>query len=91
MKRIRREILSDADTAVCGDREETHGDVSTSFKKIADIWSVRLGVRIEPHMVAIMMIDVKTIRIERDPEHLDHFVDICGYGAIAGEVANASK
>jgi len=86
----RAAILDEARAAVTKDRAATHGAVEQSFGQIAAIWSVRLGVAVSPAQVAIMMIDLKTVRGWSNPGHRDNWVDICGYGACGGELAGAA-
>lgn len=83
----RSSILDTAREAVTKDRAATHGALKDSFGQIAAIWSVRLGVTVTPAQVAIMMIDLKTVRGWGNPGHLDNWVDMAGYAACGGELA----
>lgn len=83
----RATILDTALKAVTKDRAATHGALESSFGQIAAIWSVRLGVTVTPAQVAIMMIDLKTVRGWGNPRHVDNWVDIAGYAACGGELA----
>jgi len=83
----RKTILDAATQAVTVDRAATHGHVERSFAHIAALWSVRLGVEITPEQVAILLIDLKTVRAWGNPGHADNWVDIAGYAACGGEVA----
>lgn len=83
----RRAILQDAKQAVTVDRAATHGEADRSFAQIAALWSVRLGVEISPAEVAILLIDLKTVRAWGNPGHVDNWVDIAGYAALGGEVS----
>lgn len=83
-------ILNIAREAVTKDRAATHGALESSFAQIAAIWSVRLGVTITPAQVAILMIDLKTVRGWGNPGHLDNWVDMAGYAACGGELASDS-
>jgi hypothetical protein len=80
-------ILSAAIDCVTVDRAATHGDVEQSFGAIADLWSARLGVPIRPDQVAILLIDLKTVRAWGNPQHEDNWIDIAGYAACGGEIA----
>ena len=86
----RAEILGKAGECVLKDRAATHGPVENSFATIAKIWSARLGVEIRADQVAIMMIDLKGVRAWNNPQHLDNWVDMAGYGACGGELAMAA-
>lgn len=83
----RAEILTAASQAVTIDRAATHGNLEDNFASIAAIWSVRLGVPITTDQVAILMVDLKTVRAWANPAHHDNWVDIAGYSACGGELA----
>jgi len=82
-------ILESASKCVSKDRALTHGDVEDNFASIAAIWSARLGVTIRPDQVAIMLIDLKTVRAWGNPSHYDNWIDMAGYAACGGEVASS--
>jgi hypothetical protein len=83
----RTELLDAARNAVTRDRAATYGPVENSFSAIAAIWSVRLGQTVTPFQVAVMMIDLKTVRAWNNPAHLDSMVDVAGYAACGVELA----
>ena len=89
----RNRVLSEAEKCVCGQREQDYGTPEDSFNIIADLWAVYLkgcGVSIdflESHDVAIMMALLKIARISENPQHMDSWVDGCGYFACGGEIA----
>ena len=83
----RSEILEKSHQAVTMDRAATHGDVEDNFTSLGAIWSARLGVPISSHQVAIMLIDLKTVRAWGNPKHGDNWVDMAGYAACGGELA----
>lgn len=83
----RTRILETANEYVTKDRAATHGDVEGSFAKLAAIWGERIGVSIRADQVAIMMLDLKTVRAWDNPKHLDNWIDMAGYAACGGEVA----
>ena len=87
MSVTRGDVLDLARRAVLENRAVTHGPVEDSFGQIAAIWSARLGVSITSAQVAIMMIDLKTVRAWSNQAHDDNWVDIAGYAACGGEVA----
>lgn len=86
----RAAVLDVAKRAVTQDRAATHGALENSFTAIAAIWSVRLGVTVTPAHVAIMMVDLKTVRAWGNPRHGDNWIDIAGYAACGGEVSGAT-
>ncbi len=83
----RATILDAAAQACLKDRAATHGGLEDSFTQIADLWSVRLGVPVTPEQVAILLVDLKTVRAWGNPRHADNWVDIAGYAACGGELA----
>ena len=89
----RKRVLKEAEKCVCGKREQDYGTPEDSFNIIADLWAVYLkgcGVSIdflESHDVAIMMALLKIARISENPQHMDNWVDGCGYFACGGEIA----
>jgi hypothetical protein len=84
----RTHILETANEYVTRDRAATHGDAEDSFGKLAAIWGARLGVHIRPDQVAIMMLDLKTVRAWDNPKHQDNWIDMAGYAACGGEIAS---
>lgn len=83
----RKEILDAAAQCVTVDRAATHGDAERTFGRIAALWSARLGVPITEAQVCIMLIDLKTARAWGNPTHADNWIDMAGYAACGGEVA----
>ena len=84
---VRADVLDKAKQAVCTDRAATHGSVERTFDALAAIWSVRLEVKVTAAQVAILLVDLKTVRAWGNPGHADNWVDIAGYAACGGEVA----
>jgi hypothetical protein len=82
----RPDILAAATQAVTKDRVALYGPPEQSFTQLAAIWSVRLGVDIRADQVAIMLIDLKTVRAWGNPNHPDSWVDMAGYAACGGEI-----
>lgn len=87
----RETILQTAEQAVTKDRAATHGDLEDNFSAIAQIWSVRLGRTITSEQVALMLIDLKLVRAWGNPTHEDNWVDIAGYAACGGELADGAS
>ncbi len=82
----RAEILDTAKEYITKDRADTHGDAEANFGLIAAYWSAHLGRNIKSHDVAVMMCLFKLARMKSNPAHIDSSQDLCGYGAIAGEL-----
>lgn len=85
----RAAVLDVARQAVTVDRAATHGAIEDNFARIAALWSVRLGLSVSADQVAILLIDLKTVRAWGNPGHADNWVDIAGYAACGGEVSGA--
>ena len=94
----RAEILEAARVCVCGEREQDYGKPEDNFSTIGLLWGVYLraahpelakvmGVnRIDAKDVAAMMALLKVARIATGSSP-DSFVDLAGYAACAGEIA----
>lgn len=83
----REEVLETAKSLVCGDRAKAYGDAKENFGSIATMWEEYLGYPINADDVAIMMILLKIARMKTGTFKEDTFIDIAGYAALAGELA----
>lgn len=85
----RKRVLSEAEKCVCGQREHEYGVPEDSFEMIGKLWTVYLdyATKIDAHDVAAMMALLKIARIAKSPDHMDSWVDGCGYFACGGEIA----
>lgn len=86
-------ILQTALDAVTGARRQTHGDALDQLENTADLWTTYLGDSLNTPVtgrdVAIMMVLMKASRAKcGDAANIDHYVDMCGYAAIAGRIAS---
>jgi len=88
----RAAVLSAAENAVNGSRDQDYGSPEDSFRKIADLWNAYLGHvhpddpdRLESWDVALMMDLLKTARLAAKPGHRDSWVDKAGYAACGAE------
>lgn len=68
-------------------RNHTHGDISDNMRRTGMLLSAYLEIPIHDYQVAIIMQLVKISRTQESPYLLDHWTDLLGYGAIAGELA----
>ena len=82
----RTDILNAANACVCGDREQDYGRVEENFGRIAEFWSVYMGIEIAPVDVAAMMALMKIARIASGHAKADNWVDLAGYAACGGEL-----
>lgn len=83
----RKTILDLAKKTICKDRQDTHGDPEDNFACIGRLWSEYTGIKIDAKDVAVMMILMKVARIKTGKYHADNYIDIAGYAACGGEVA----
>jgi hypothetical protein len=83
----REEILQEALRLTSTDRQKNYGEPFINHKRIADIWTVLLGVDVTPSQVALCMVGVKLARLVETHNHLDSFIDMAAYASIAGEIA----
>lgn len=90
------EVLRTAEEIIFGERAKTYGDAKTSFSTIADFWTAYINkvlidqnpeaefsVVLSGHEVAMMMILMKVSRTTGS-YHIDNYIDIAGYAALAG-------
>ena len=84
-------VLADAGMKINGDRARDYGDALENHTRIALMWGAILGREITPSQVAVMMIALKISRLANQPEHLDSWVDVCGYAALGGEFCNDTE
>ena len=88
----REEILAQAKTCVCGDREQDYGNPESNFLTIANLWSVYLASTqklvglIEPKDAAAMLALLKIARIASGHGKADNWIDLAGYAACGGEI-----
>lgn len=82
------EILDKAKEIVTKNRQTLYGPAERNFVRIASLWENYLQVSVQPHEVAICLALVKIARMDSAPEHLDNYIDLAGYAALAGELAD---
>tara|TARA_A100000172_G_C3022940_1_gene103745 strand:+ start:155 stop:418 length:264 start_codon:yes stop_codon:yes gene_type:complete len=79
--------LKKAAELINGQRQEDYGSALENHQRIANLWSIYTGKSFTPVDAAMMMLLVKVARTMESPKD-DSFVDICGYAALAGEMAD---
>lgn len=82
----RADILAEAARLTADERQSVYGDPFTNHERIARLWSVYLGHEITAAQAAMCMALVKVARLMQTPDHLDSFIDLAAYAAIAGEI-----
>lgn len=80
------ELLQSASDTI-NTRNATHGQVRDNLRRTGMLLSAYLEIPIHDYQVAVIMQLVKISRTQESPYLLDHWVDLLGYGAIAGELA----
>lgn len=91
------DIASRAADLVGGDRDRQHGAKKDNFDRIAAIWNAWLTIRREPaapltaHDVGMMMALMKAARTQSGSLNLDDYIDMAGYAACTGEVAQCES
>ncbi len=84
-------ILQEAERLVNGDRQQSYGDASESFERIADFWHAYLKTKLkgDAHIsakdVAAMMILLKISRSVTCNKR-DNWVDIAGYAELGSKL-----
>ena len=86
----RFDILDTAGEIVGGHRVTDYGEPEDNFGVIARLWSSYLGIDISEVDVSMMVL-FKAGRIKSGTATEDSFVDICGYAACGGEIAERSR
>ena len=91
------EFAGKAAELLSGDRQRTHGDKRTNHQNIAALWNAYLSRRPDPttplsaREVALMMALLKIARTLAGAHNADDYMDLIGYGAIAGELADQDE
>ena len=82
-------VLHEAADIVSGARNDTHGAPERSFECIAAFWAVYDKYAREPHTPRAVADKMELLKIARSICGLpvrDHYVDRCGYAALAWEL-----
>lgn len=79
-------VLREAELIVTQDRNASYGEPEDSFRLIAKLWADYLGTEILTEDVPAMMVLLKIARL-RASNKQDNWIDIAGYAACGGEVA----
>lgn len=88
VKMNKNEILEEAMRIINNDRNADYGDAKENFDNTAQFWSAYTGHEYNAVDVAVMMMLVKISRIRVSPDKVDHFVDLCGYASLCGEISS---
>jgi hypothetical protein len=78
-------VLQEAERLINGDRQQTYGNTSESFDRIADLWGAYLNDNLTGLDVANLMILLKVSRT-KGTFHRDSYVDIGGYAGLGEKI-----
>ena len=78
------ELLEQAAGVVTRRRE--YGEPANVFDAVAKRWSSVFGTDITAAQVVIALLNVKLVRLSRNPKHVNSVVDVAGYAAVLREV-----
>jgi hypothetical protein len=87
----RDELLDVCKETVIRHRVSRHGTPEDNFTRIAALWSAYLGVELQAHDVACLMVLLKVARTSNGPDNADNWIDMAGYAACGCEVATKGK
>jgi len=68
-------------------RNATHGDSKDNMRRTAMLLSAYLETPIHDYQVVVIMVLVKLARTNQSAQQIDTCVDLCSYGALAGQLA----
>ena len=80
------EILDEAKKQITGHRTQDYNVPERNFDLISAYWTLYKGIEFTAHDVAMMMALLKVARIQNGGGSGDSYVDLCGYGCLAGEL-----
>lgn len=93
IERIRAQILNEARSIICSDRNRQYGEPEDNFAVIGELWSQYLrrakdaDIDLDGYDVGMLMALFKIGRLETGTPKRDNFVDLAGYVACAAEIA----
>jgi hypothetical protein len=67
-------------------RRHEYGEPADVFEAVAKRWSLVFGIDVTAPQVVVALLDLKLVRLSRDPKHLDSIIDVAGYAAVLREV-----
>ena len=84
-------VLDEVRKTINGDRQDAYGNPEDSFRMISDLWTAYLDKYVSPQDVAMMMVLLKCARQKTGKGKRDNFVDMCGYAALAADMAEGKQ
>lgn len=73
--------------SIVRDRGTTYGDPSSTFARVASLWTTILGSAVSAPQVALCMIALKVARLSEAPAHRDSWDDVAGYADCGEQVS----
>ena len=86
-----KKLIEKAKSIISTDREKTHGNKKINHDNIAKMWSAYLDIPMTGLDVALMVTLLKVARTKAGSHNPDDYIDMVGYSAIAGELAEGEK
>ena len=80
------EILQTS-TDTIADRGLSYGHPADNLQHTAMLLSAYLQMPIHDYQVAGIMVLVKLARTNQSAQHLDNWIDLCGYAGLGGQLA----
>ena len=84
-------ILLKAFELINGERQDQHGAPEDNFRRIAQLWSVWLGMSLRERDVAVMMTLLKLARVKSGTAFEDSYCDALGYLALGHDFEVARR
>ena len=84
---MNNEFLNDVENII-EHKAHRYGEPTMFFKKLSRLWSLMLDIEINEHDVVNMFIQMKLLRLQNNPNHLDTQKDIVGYTTIQNMLTN---
>lgn len=82
---MKKQQLLETALATVTNRGSDYGDAYINHKRIAEMWTVILGIEVKAHQVVMAMAAVKLARLVETPDHQDSWIDLAGYAATGSE------
>lgn len=91
-EKLNKSVLQEAEEVINGQRRTDYGSAKVSFERIAGLFSSYLGISIDAHDVAMLMVLLKVARSKQgilnngEPQR-DSLVDIAGYAGCSEKIS----
>jgi len=82
------DVLETSLSLITGDRAKQNGAMRENHRNIARLWGAYLEMPLKEEQVALMMVLLKVARTKQGRFNEDDYVDMAGYAAIGGQLAD---